>query len=320
MERIVVYGLGKEYIRQRFILEREYIIVGVSDKNTELRKQYSNYVEPERIDEIQYDYVYVTSQQYYEEIKTELCVNYAIPTEKIIGINDSWWNVANDNTRSEWIIKQLSIIPNGSKLLDAGAGNQRYKQFCSHLQYISQDFGEFDSQDNTEGIKGGEKWRSMECDIISDIINIPVDDDSFDAILCSEVLEHIKNPVLAIQEFSRIIKSGGELILTAPFCSLTHMAPFYYSNGFSKYWYKDILEESGFGITEIVANGNYFSYMAQELIRTIEIAERYGGKELSSNDCSVLFESIKLMMNQSKITEESEETLCFGYFVKATRR
>ena len=44
------------------------------------------------------------------------------------------------------------------------------------------------------------------CDIISDITNIPLKDQSIEHILCSEVFEHLPNPVLALKELSRIIK------------------------------------------------------------------------------------------------------------------
>ena len=68
----------------------------------------------------------------------------------------------------------------------------------------------------------------------------PVKNNEFDHILCIEVLEHLPNPTEAIYEFSRILNVGGTLILTAPFNSLTHYAPFYFYNGFSKYYYSKI--------------------------------------------------------------------------------
>ncbi len=91
-----------------------------------------------------------------------------------------------------------------------------------------------------------------------DIIDIPLEDESVDIILCSEVFEHLKNPILAIKESSRLLKKGGRLLLTTPFCCLNHMAPYFYYNGFSEYWYKEYLNEYGFEIKEIIRNGNFF--------------------------------------------------------------
>jgi 2-polyprenyl-3-methyl-5-hydroxy-6-metoxy-1,4-benzoquinol methylase len=43
--------------------------------------------------------------------------------------------------------------------------------------------------------------------------------------MCVEVFEHLPEPIKAVEEFARLFKPGGYLILTAPFCSLTHFAP-----------------------------------------------------------------------------------------------
>jgi len=62
-------------------------------------------------------------------------------------------------------------------------------------------------------------------DVISDITSIPLPDASFDACLCTEVLEHLPHPIEALRELARLLRPGGRLILTAPFCSLTHFSP-----------------------------------------------------------------------------------------------
>lgn len=45
---------------------------------------------------------------------------------------------------------------------------------------------------------------------------LPFADESFDLITCSEVLEHIRNPVRALREMRRILKPGGKLLLSTP--------------------------------------------------------------------------------------------------------
>lgn len=45
---------------------------------------------------------------------------------------------------------------------------------------------------------------------------LPYDDKTFDHIICVEGLEHIQNPTNAISEFSRLIRSGGQLIVSVP--------------------------------------------------------------------------------------------------------
>lgn len=46
--------------------------------------------------------------------------------------------------------------------------------------------------------------------------DIPYPNNHFDVILCLSVLEHIKNDKKAISEIKRVLKPGGELILTIP--------------------------------------------------------------------------------------------------------
>lgn len=45
---------------------------------------------------------------------------------------------------------------------------------------------------------------------------LPYDDRAFDHIVCVEGLEHIENPSNAISEFSRLLMSGGQLIVSVP--------------------------------------------------------------------------------------------------------
>lgn len=43
---------------------------------------------------------------------------------------------------------------------------------------------------------------------------------SFDALWCSEVLEHLFSPVFALNEFYRVLKPGGKLLITVPYHGL----------------------------------------------------------------------------------------------------
>jgi ubiquinone/menaquinone biosynthesis C-methylase UbiE len=121
-----------------------------------------------------------------------------------------------------------------------------------------------------------ENWDTSRIDIVSDITMIPVPDASFDAILCSEVLEHVPDPTQALDEFARLLKMDGKLILTAPFSSLVHMAPYHYCSGFSRYWYEHHLPLRGFKIEELSSNGDWFAYVEQELKRLGSMERRRG--------------------------------------------
>jgi len=137
--------------------------------------------------------------------------------------------------------------------------------------------------------------------------------------MCVEVLEHLPKPSAAITEFSRLLKQSGKLILTAPFCSLTHFSPYHFSTGFNRYWYEKILEEAGFKIIEIEQNGNYFDYLAQELRRVEHIAKKYSGKTIGKSGRKAITEVLKKLNDYSKLDSGSGELLCFGYHVLAEK-
>lgn len=228
--------------------------------------------------------------------------------------------ISNEKNRDEWLEKTLKQLNPGSKILDAGAGELKYKKFCAHLNYASQDFGQYDGEGNTEGLQT-KKWDNSKLDIVSDITKIPVDNNSYDTIMCIEVLEHLPEPINAIKEFSRIIKPNGKLIITAPFCSMTHFAPYFFQTGFSKYWYEKILKDNGFSILEINYNGNYFEYLAQEIRRLPLNCRRYGNYNFFSKILLkiIIYPVLYILTFQSINNKKSEELLCFGLHVVAKK-
>lgn len=222
----------------------------------------------------------------------------------------------NEEIRRKWVENKLSRIPQGQSLLDAGAGEQQYKKYCKHLKYISQDFCEYTGGEE-EGLTMG-SWDTTKIDIVSDITSIPIEKELIDNILCTEVFEHIKKPELAIAEFARILKKGGKLYLTAPFSSLTHMAPYHYCTGFNKYWYEEILAEYGFVIEEMTANGNFFDQVAQELFRVVHITQKYGVKLCLLNKLRIVM-MVRLLNRLAQKGKKSEETWNFGYMIVAKK-
>ena len=180
----------------------------------------------------------------------------------------------NENNRDKWLQKTLAAIPAGLRILDAGAGELRNKPLCLHLNYVSQDICQYEGSGDTKGLHTG-TWDTSQIDIVCDITHIPEADASFDIILCSEVFEHLPNPLDALNEFARLLKSGGKLIVTAPFASLVHFAPYHYATGFSRYWYEHHFPLRSLEIEVLTANGDWFDFIRQELLRLPSAARRY---------------------------------------------
>lgn len=224
----------------------------------------------------------------------------------------------NDATREKWIATQLLSLKANSSILDVGAGQLRYKKYCSHLKYTAQDFAQYDGKGNAKGLQTG-IWDQSKIDIVSDICSIPVADESYNSILCAEVFEHISDPISAIKELYRILKKDGTLILTAPFASLTHFAPYHFYSGFNKYFYDKWLIDVGFSNILIESNGNYFEYMAQELRRIESIAMQYAEhkiNEINKNSINNILSCLQIASDKDK---GSNDLLCFGYHIVAIK-
>jgi SAM-dependent methyltransferase len=156
--------------------------------------------------------------------------------------------------RDEWITAEAKKIPAGSKVLDVGAGAGPYRDLFAHCEYQAQDIG---SELGTVG-------RYTALDYTSDILSIPAPDGAFDAILCTEVLEHVPEPARALVEMARLLRTGGRLLLTAPLGSRLHQEPFHFYGGFTPSWYRRFLPEAGFRVESVEPNGGFFRLFGQE--------------------------------------------------------
>lgn len=225
----------------------------------------------------------------------------------------------NECKRKQWIQQQLAGIPSGLRILDAGAGELANKQFCKHLDYVSQDYSQYDGKGDQAGLQTSE-WDTSKINIVSDITQIPEPDESYDAILCSEVLEHLPDPALVFSEFKRLLKPGGILLLTAPFISLTHFAPYHYQSGFNKYYYEYHLSKHLFRNIELTFNGNFFEVLAQEIRRIPHVCTMYMGIRPPRWFNVICNWQLYYLNKLSKAEQNSSELLSYGIFVRAIRQ
>jgi SAM-dependent methyltransferase len=159
--------------------------------------------------------------------------------------------------RNQWVAEKAQEIPAGSRVLDAGAGSTRYRDYFLHCDYKTQDFCQY----------RGAEWKYGEIDYVCDITKIPVPDESCDVVLCTEVFEHVPEPIEVIKEFSRILKGGGRLLLSAPLGCGIHQEPYIYYGGYTPFWYQRFLPKYGFEDVKVTPNGGFFKHYGQESAR-----------------------------------------------------
>lgn len=219
------------------------------------------------------------------------------------------WEFNNLHQRRKFVIESLASLQPHSRLLDAGAGSQQFRPFADHLDYVSQDFNGYVGDLERGFATGANEYIYGNTDIIGDVWNIDAKDESFDAILCTEVLEHIPYPIETIAEFSRLLRQNGTLILTAPSNCLRHFDPFFFSSGYSDRWYEHILPKYGFEIISLQPVGDYFSWMKVEIFRSMV---------LNPIASPLLFPAL-LYFKLRKKSVESQNTLCMGYHIIARK-
>lgn len=158
---------------------------------------------------------------------------------------ERFWNVE-AHTRDQWVERHAAMLPRGSWVLDAGAGASKYRPFFAHCRYETQDFCQYQG----ELVKYVEPI-TYQCEITA----IPLAQGCLDMILCTEVFEHVVNPMAVLTEFARLLKPGGRLLLTAPLLSALHMEPYHFYGGFTRYWYAHWLPQSGLRVDEVTPVG-----------------------------------------------------------------
>jgi len=218
----------------------------------------------------------------------------------------------NECLRRDWIRDRLRHIPENSVILDAGCGSQQYREYCRHLEYYAQDLGAYDTDEKNSLTAGKKAYAYGRLDYVGNVWEIDERDSRFDAILCTEVLEHIPYPNRAIAEFSRLLRAGGLLILTVPANSLRHMDPYYFYSGFSDRYLLRLLSENHFSDVCLESVGSYHAWLMVEAARCMR---HEGLPALLALWPGFIYHYLK----QRSPSEKETNTLCFGYHVTAVK-
>jgi SAM-dependent methyltransferase len=176
--------------------------------------------------------------------------------------------VSNRSFRDSWVdskLLELSQIGSGARLLDVGAGESPYKLNAEKYGFIyeSHDFNQYKPTATEFGFQDP-AWIYPEHKYVCDILDIP-EDYLFDVLICTEVFEHIPDPVAAFKKLSRLIKQDGHLLITVPIASHIHQAPYYFSSGLSPYWFNHWSKQVGMEILTLQIQGDYVDRMKQDM-------------------------------------------------------
>lgn len=149
------------------------------------------------------------------------------------------------------------IIPEGHTVLDAGAGECAYKIFFSKQEYKAIDLG-----------VGENNWNYNNLDYMAPLDRMPIEDNTFDAIICTQVLEHLELPYESLLEMNRVLKPGGKIYITVPMSQDEHQVPYDFFR-YTSYGIESLLTRAGFKNITIRPFGGRWMRWAYELPRSL---------------------------------------------------
>jgi ubiquinone/menaquinone biosynthesis C-methylase UbiE len=118
--------------------------------------------------------------------------------------------------------ERLTIEP-GFRMLDVGCGSGRHTCAASQFDKVVAIGSDINFEDVVEAKNRliyqeslGEHGGGLSGIMVSDIRCLPFEDNYFDLVICSEVLEHIDDHKKAISELIRVLKQGKDLVVSVP--------------------------------------------------------------------------------------------------------
>jgi SAM-dependent methyltransferase len=151
-----------------------------------------------------------------------------------------------------------AALPDGARMLDAGAGEGQYAHYFKRQRYYGVDLA-----------VGDAAWDYGKLDVLADLTALPFRAGAFHAAINVVTLEHLREPGRALAEIGRTLDPGGRLLLAAPHEWEVHQAPHDYFR-YTCYGLQYLLEQAGFEAIDIRAAGGYFRLVARRLLNGLQ--------------------------------------------------
>ncbi len=175
--------------------------------------------------------------------------------EKLAALPD-WLRKRIEVNRYE-VLKMLdqaqAEIPAGARLFDAGSGEGRYKHYFTHTRYTGLDLA-----------VGDDAWDYTGLDVQGNLQVLPFSDNTFDAAVCIQTMEHVNEPFIVTAEIARVLKPGARYYLSAPMNWHQHQKPYDFFR-YTSFGWQHLLESSGMHIVEMRPWGGYFWFLSFNL-------------------------------------------------------
>ncbi|MBN8784013.1 MAG: hypothetical protein ABS85_03630 [Sphingobacteriales bacterium SCN 48-20] len=169
-----------------------------------------------------------------------------------------WYHIFTDafffiRYRMYRVLKKEAALVHG-ELLDFGCGNKPYESlFTQTSSYVGVDI-EISGHPYTK-----------KADFFYDGHHLPFTNSKFDIVFSSEVFEHVFNLEEIVPELVRVIKPGGQLLITCPFVWPEHEQPYDYAR-YTSFGIRHLLEKNGLEVIRQYKTGHNMEVVMQQFI------------------------------------------------------
>jgi len=291
MKKLIIFGTGEDSHKAvKSIAKFKAKVICFADNDSKKwNKQFyrKTIIEPKYLCNKEFDYIIIATTSFWKPIRKQL-LEYGIPKDKILmpfgkvcsedfalykniynrygimslyyyrrkryeSFNPSVLGLLIDH--NYFSRKDLyTTVKNNSKyisgkVIDFGCGTQPYKQLFNAEEYVGVEID----------IPGEYKDKGI---VYYDGKHIPFEDETFDSMISSEVFEHVVNIEEIVKELNRVLKTGGNALITVPFVYPRHCWP----NDYRRYTYegiKKLLTSNGFEILKCESNAGFIESIAE---------------------------------------------------------
>jgi SAM-dependent methyltransferase len=147
------------------------------------------------------------------------------------------------------------------RVLDAGAGECRFKPVFAHARYVGVDFA-----------LGDPRWDYSKLDAVGRLEQLPFATSTFDRVISIVVLEHTPEPACVIAEFQRVLAPGGTVHLVVPHMWEEHQRPHDYFR-FTSSGIRYLMERAGFNVRRVDPVGGFFWMLSRRLMGVLSFTQ-----------------------------------------------
>lgn len=184
--------------------------------------------------------------------------------DEAVALNDQLSYSLRRQYVDEYLLAELAKLDPDTRLLDLGGVKLGRR-------------GRANAREQVRNVTAANLVRDKGLDVQADAAALPFAGESYAAVLCSEVLEHVRDPLTVLRQIERVLQPGGVVLITVPFLFRQHGDPSDYGRYTEWYW-GEHLRELGFEAIQIEKQGLFGSVLADMLRHWAQQSLLSGGR------------------------------------------